>query len=65
MENTNHTNEARRCCPHCNHPLTLRDSIIIMHPTGFEAFVKVKLPDGTITFIEAGRVDPTFVEILD
>ena len=53
-----------RCCPHCRHALTLREAIIIMHGSGFEEIMQVRLADGTLAYLEAGLVNPNVVEVL-
>ena len=52
-------------CPHCQHKLTLREAVIILHGSGFAQIATIKLADGTIAFVEAGVVNPNTVEILE
>lgn len=58
-------NKQKRQCPHCNHNLTAREAIIILHGSGFEETVPVKMPDGTVAFMEVGTVYPNEVEVLN
>lgn len=52
-------------CPHCQAPLTIKQVITLLNGSGYRQVVAVKLPDGTITHQEAGRVNPNAVEILE
>jgi hypothetical protein len=52
-------------CPHCRAELSLREAITILNGTGFRRMARVRSPDGVIAYIEAGRVNPLAVEILD
>jgi hypothetical protein len=54
-----------RRCPGCRRKLSLGQIITMMHGSGYEQYVQVKLADGTIAFVEAGLVNPTLVEVLD
>jgi len=54
-----------RRCPGCNHKLTLGQVITMMHGSGYEQYVRVKLADGSVALVEAGLVNPTLVEVLD
>lgn len=51
-------------CPYCHKELTLKEAIEILNGSGFVQYVRVKLPDGSITVMEAGLVNPNAVEIL-
>jgi hypothetical protein len=57
--------DPERRCPVCNHKLTLGQIITMMHGSGYEQYVGVKLADGSIALVEAGLVNPTLVEVLD
>jgi hypothetical protein len=52
-------------CPRCHEKLTLRQAITLLNGSGFKQMALVKLPDGSITAIEAGIVNPNTVEILE
>ena len=52
-------------CPQCRAKLTLLEAITILNGTGFQRIAKIKLPDGKIAFLEAGKVNPNAVEILE
>jgi hypothetical protein len=54
-----------RHCPGCGQRLSLRQIIEMMHGSGFEEYVWVKLADGSVALVEAGKVNPTLVEVLD
>jgi hypothetical protein len=54
-----------RRCPTCNHKLTLKQAIVLLHDSGVEEYVFVKSPDGTEAFVEVGRVNPRAVDILE
>ena len=54
-----------RHCPSCGQRLSLRQIIQMMHGHGFEEYVWVKLADGNMALVEAGKVNPTLVEVLD
>lgn len=51
-------------CPHCQHRLTPREIAIALHGSGFEQYAEVRLPDGAITIMEIGRINPLAVEVL-
>lgn len=65
MENLNDRANPRMECPHCHAELSLREAITILNGTGFRRMARVRNPNGTIAYIEAGRVNPLAVEILD
>jgi hypothetical protein len=52
-------------CPHCEHPLTLKQAIVILNGSGFRHMVPVRLRDGTTAVMDASQVNPNAVEILD
>jgi len=51
-------------CPHCKAALTLKEAILILNGSGFRQMAPVRLEDGTVTYMEAGLVNPKGVEIL-
>lgn len=52
-------------CPHCHETLTVKQAIEILNGSGYVQFAQVRLPDGSVTNIEAGLVNPNTVEILE
>ena len=52
-------------CPHCEHPLTLKQAVVILKGSGFRQMVPVRLRNGTVVVMDASRVNPNAVEILD
>jgi hypothetical protein len=52
-------------CPHCNHALTLKEAIIILNGSGYVEMAKIKLRNGSLAVMDAGRVNPNAVEIID
>jgi len=53
------------CCPRCQAALTLKEAITILNGSGYERIARVRLKDGTIAFVDASRVNPNEVEVLD
>jgi len=52
-------------CPRCHARLTLLEAIKILHGTGFTRMVMVRPPGGEIGLLEAGKVNPNTVEVLE
>jgi hypothetical protein len=59
------THGVERQCPYCNQKLSLKQIIELMHGHGWEEYIRVKLVDGSLAFVELGCVNPTLVEVLD
>lgn len=57
--------ETQMRCPHCHAELTLREAITILNGTGFVRRARVRLEDGRIIVLEASKINPNTVEILD
>ena len=51
-------------CPHCGSKLTTAEAIAVLNGSGFKRIAQIRLPDGTIDYMEAGQVDPIAVEVL-
>jgi hypothetical protein len=52
-------------CPHCCHPITMKEVIWLMNGSGYRQLVSVRLNDGTESLCEAGLVNPPKVTILE
>lgn len=52
-------------CPHCAVRLTLKEAITILNGSGYRQFARVRLRDGQIAFVDAAKVNPNEVEVLD
>ncbi len=51
-------------CPHCEHPITLKQAIVILKGSGFRQMVPVRLRNGIVAVMDASQVNPNAVEIL-
>lgn len=65
MQTTAAEHDQLRRCPNCNHKLTFKQIIEMMHGAGCDELVWVRTQDGTEALVEAGLVNPRAVEVLD
>ena len=53
-----------RHCPHCGHALTVAEAIEVLHGSGWEEYVPIRLRGGRVEVLEVGLVNPRLVEVL-
>ena len=52
-------------CPQCHAELSLKEAITIINGTGTYRKAKVRWPNGEISFVNAGDVNPNVLEVLE
>src|SRR5688572_508644 len=52
-------------CPHCKERISVKQAIQILNGSGFTRQVHIKLDDGAPFLIDAQRVNPNTMEIID